>query len=409
MSVQRDDQWWEAKAYEAMGLFSPGAPIDENELFAGRRQQIEMIMEAVALRGHHAIIFGERGVGKTSLARTFHYRLKTKTAEVPAVIVNCDPSDNFSTLWRKVLRDLSQGGKDLAAAYPGDIGPDEVRRVLAGFDLSDVPIIILDEFDKLKDQQARVLVANTIKALSDYSVNATLVIVGVASSVSELLEEHESISRALIRIPMPRMKAAELKEIIDKRLAKLGMKISQQALAQIIAISAGLPHYTHLLGMYATRRALNARTLSITETHIDQAENDCLDRVDQTIKEQYHRATHSPRAGNIYRQVLLACALAEPDELGYFPAKAIERPLSEIMGSKYDIPKFGQHLKILCQQDRGRMLEQTGTSRRFRYRFAEPLVQPYVLLRGLADGLIDKAKLSALMPNYLQPRLSSEF
>jgi hypothetical protein len=351
-------------------------------------------------------LYGERGVGKTSLARTFSTRLITPTKTLSAVPINCDPSDTFSTLWKKVFRDLSLGGNDLSLSFPGEVAPDDVRRVLSSFDLNTTPIIILDEFDKLQDDKAKLLIANTIKALSDYSVPSTLILVGVANSVSELVSEHQSISRALVQVYMPRMNFGELQEIMDKRLARLGMKISVAAMAQIVGLSRGLPHYTHLLGLHSVRQALASASLTVEEVHVDNAEKDCLDRVDGTIADQYHQATQSPRGGNIYKEVLLASALAEPDDLGFFPAKAVEIPLSIIMQQQYDTGKFGQHLKKLCELERGKILELTGTPRRFRYRFVEPLMQPYVILRGLKEGLLNKAQLQQLAPNYLTPKLA---
>jgi len=401
---------WKAKEFEAMELFSPGAPIDEDALFAGRAQQIGKMIDAVLQRGQHAIVYGERGVGKTSLARTFKYKLLGPTRHLAVIIVNCDPSDTFTSIWRKVFRDLaSSEGNNLANDYPGEISPDDVRRELSGFDLTVTPIVILDEFDQLRDPTAKTLIANTIKALSDFSIPATVILVGVANSVAELVNEHLSLSRAIVQVPMQRMSAAELEEIVESRLNKLGMKISRSALAQIIALSRGLPHYTHLLGQFSARQALATEHLTIEESHVDAAERDCLERANQTIRQHYHSATHSPRGGNIYKEVILACALAEPDEFGYFPPKAVTIPLSAIMKKPYTVAMFGVHLKRLCDDDRGSILEFTGSSRRFRYRFREPLMQPYVVLRGLAENLIEKTVLKQLMPNYLQPRLSSVF
>lgn len=396
---------WQAKDYEALQLFTPGAPIDEDALFAGRAKQIDQLIETVLQKGRHAIIYGERGVGKTSLARTFRSRLLSPVKELQAVQINCDPADDFSSLWKKVFTDLSyENGESVEAAR--QISPDRVRRVLASFDLNTTPIIILDEFDKLTNAEARGLVANTIKSLSDYSVPATLILVGVANSIDALLAEHQSISRALEQVPMPRMKARELEEIVSTRLARLGMKMSKPAMAQVVGLSSGLPHYAHLLGLYAVRSALAAKILTVDEEHVDTAEKVCLEKVDGSLVSQYHRASQSHRSGNIYKEVLLACALAEPDERGYFPAKAVEFPLSTIMKKKYTTEMFGQHLKKLNTDERGEILELDGTPRRFRYRFQEPLMQPYVILRGLKEGLIDKETMKALMPNYLQPRLS---
>ena len=217
------------------------------------------------------------------------------------------PRPLSSRRWHK------RGGRDLERSFAG-----RYSRTSSRFELTTTPIIILDEFDKLRDENAKSLLANTIKSLSDYSVSATLVLVGVAKSVKELLRDHQSLGRALIQIPMSRMKANELSEIIDKRLPRVGMTISPLAKAQIIALSSGLPHYTHLLGQHAARIAIEGLTLHIDVIHVDEAERACLERAHHSIREQYHRATQSPRSGNIYKEVLLACALAEPDELSDF-------------------------------------------------------------------------------------------
>ena len=408
MNAKTDDDWKQLD-WEVMQLFSPGAPIDESELFAGRTTQVLRIIDAVFQRGQHVIVYGERGVGKTSFANTFSVKMSAATNFLAPIINNCDPSDDYTALWKKVFRDLTRNGQTLADSYEDEITPDDVRRELSTFSLNTTPIIILDEFDQLRDNKDRGLVANTIKALSDHSVRATMVLVGVAQSVGDLIKEHESISRALVQILMPRMELSELEEIIDKRLPRVGMNITRSAMAQITALSRGLPHYTHLLGQYSARRAIRNHTLTITEDHVEEAERDCLERVDQSTREQYHKAALSPRQGNIYKEVLLACALAKCDELGFFPAKAVRAPLSLIMRKPYEIAMFGQHLKKLCEYDRGSILEQIGSPRRFRYRFVHPLMQPYVILRGLSLKLTDKKTLKDLMPSYQQSRLSSEF
>ena len=46
--------------------FSPSAPID-SRVYSGRESQIADVINACMQRGQHAVIFGERGAGKTSL------------------------------------------------------------------------------------------------------------------------------------------------------------------------------------------------------------------------------------------------------------------------------------------------------------------------------------------------------
>src|SRR5207253_10807798 len=61
--------------------------------------------------------------------------------------------------------------------------------------------------------------------------------------------------------------------------------------------------------------SLQNRTLTVDISHIEKALPDCISETAQTIREKHHKATISPRAGNIYKEVLLAAALTQVDEL----------------------------------------------------------------------------------------------
>jgi Cdc6-like AAA superfamily ATPase len=401
---------WQARIYDALDAFTPGAPIDELDLLAGRGPQIARMIETVMQRGLHAILYGERGVGKSSLANTFATKLLKGARLLNCIPINCHPGDDFSAVWRKVFRRLEIDGETLAQKYPGVIDPDEVVVELSKFDLNIIPIIILDEFDKLSGNDLRNRIANTIKNLSDRSVRATVIIVGVADSVSDLIEEHESILRCLRQIPMQRMNPDELREIIDKRLPRLGMKIRGDAMAHIISLSRGLPHYTHLFGQQSAKQCLEDRQLTVDIKHVDKAIPNCISETAQTIREQYHKATLSPRKGNIYKEVLLAAALVQVDDLGYFAPADLQKPLAAMLQrQEAKVSLFGQHLKSLCEPDRGSILEQIGTDRKFRYRFVEPMMQPFILIQGLRTGQITRQQVNDLAATHYQPRSSNEF
>ena len=311
-------------------------------------------------------------------------------------------------MWRKVFRRLERDGDNLAQKYPGVIDPDEVVLELSAFPATTVPIIILDEFDKIPSRETRNLVANTIKNLSDRSVRATVIVVGVADSVGKLIDEHESIQRCLRQIPMQRMAPSELAEIVKKRLPPLGMSIQQDALSHIVSLSRGLPHYTHLFGQQAAKKTVECRQLVVELAHVDLAIPNCIAETSQTIRDQYHAATISPRKGNIYKEVLLAAALAQVDELGYFQPSDLRIALAALLKrGEVAVSLFGQHLKNLCEPDRGGILEQTGSERRYRYRFVDPMMQPFVLLQGLRGALITRQQVNDLAATHYQPRFSS--
>jgi vacuolar-type H+-ATPase subunit F/Vma7 len=317
--------------------------------------------------------------------------------------------DSYSSLWEKVfqkivlaneVRKIGFGNNKetemvrIVDKFGKNISPDAVRNVLSILSTQFLPILIIDEFDRVKDEDVRTAIADTIKTLSDNAISATVVLVGVADSVNDLIREHQSVERALVQIPIPRMSNQELNEIIENGLEILGMSIEEKAKNEIALLSQGLPHYTHLLGLHATREALDKETKVIRIDHVNTAIRGALAQAQQTIRSAYHKATTSTRRNSIYSHVLLACALAPTDGMGYFAAGDIRIPLNEIMGKTYDIPSFSRHLYEFCEPaKRGAILQKTGSPHRYKFRFVNPLMQPYIVMQGLATALIDAQKL----------------
>jgi hypothetical protein len=250
-------------------------------------------------------------------------------------------------------------------------------------------VIFFDEFDRVPRGVVSRLMADTIKTLSDQGVNTTIVLVGVADDVGQLIAEHESIERGLTQIPMPRMSGDELKDIVRRGLASVEMTIGDDAVGRITALSQGLPHYTHLLGQEAARSAVWDRTDNVEISDVVVAMRKAVDRSPHSLAAKYHAATSTPRAKTLYPDVILAAALARGDELGYVAAVDIRDPLRAITKKPYEIPAFSPHLHELTEEDRGCVLQKTGAPRRFRFRFTNPLLQPYVIMRALAEGTVD--------------------
>jgi len=393
---------------EPYRVFSPTAPIDEKALFAGRIKQVSEVLAAIAQKGQHAILYGERGVGKTSLANVIADFLGRDKVITPRL--NCDSLDNFASVWNKVMDEIWMQNMVAAAGFGdakkdesysakellGDtINPDSVRRALTIVSTKSLPIIILDEFDRL-DEITKRGIADTVKTLSDHSVNATILLVGVADSVDQLIGQHESVERALAQVHMPRMSAAEIRQIIVTGLSRLGLTIEESAMQKIEMLARGLPHYAHLLGLHSAQQAMAARVTEVSIPVVDAAIRSAISGAQQSIKTAWHTATTSPRKDNLFADVLLACALAAPDELGYCAPQDIREVLKVILTRPIRIANFSQHLIDFCDAKKGPILEKKGETRKFRYRFINPLMQTFVVMQGFAMGKLDDAKLREL-------------
>lgn len=414
--VKDEPEDWATLWNEITDAFSPGAPIQERDLFAGRAPELQALIDAVHQRGRHAVLFGERGVGKTSLANILPLTITNPTREVASVRVNASPNDSFDSLWRKVFKRFSyaEAGapsvtRKISDELPAELAPDDVQLALEGFSDNQIPVVILDEFDRIEDRSVTRLVADTIKALSDYSVNVTIVVVGVAEDVASLISGHESISRSLLQVKMPRMSQDELGDIIAKRYKKLGMAATADVLWKITFLSRGLPYYTHLLAMYAARNAVSHKRKMVNEKDLDEAMKIALSDIDQMIRERYLSATVSQRPNEtLYEPILLACALAVSDELGRFQQSAVTLPLNKIVpGRSYAPATFAFHMNAFCTPQRQNVLERLGEARNYRYRFTDPMMQPFVILKGLNDGRISD-EIADIFSARRQLRLSAD-
>ena len=374
--------------------FRPAAPIDRRGLFSGRTDEIAELYSVVAQPGQHAVIYGERGVGKTSLVTVVAEMLTGSGVRAARAI--CDSSDDFSSVWRKALSEISferteqgvgfasgttQTSSSAAALLgPDPVTPHAVARALQALGHESNLAVVVDEFDRLQGTgaKARALFADTIKTLSDRVAPATIVIVGVADDVSELIREHGSVERALVQVRMPRMTRDELSEIAARGVESARMTISRPAVARITALSQGLPHYTHLLTQLAAQSALAERRADIATRDVDAAVARALDRAQQSVTEAYYRATSGD--GDERRRILLACALAEEDDFGFFSADDLGEPLGRIgreagESLEQDLLELARAETVLQRRDN-------------RYRFVNPLLQPYVVMRGLSEGLV---------------------
>ena len=386
-------QWeeWEVRLSQT---FSPATAVNRKDFFHGRQAIMRRLIDAANQAGQHAIIYGERGVGKTSLANVLSSYLEPFTSEtIASARVNCYGETTYAQIWNALFR---QVGLPTKGEYDR-LTLDDVFDTLHNEDTRKL-ILIVDEFDRIQDPDIDTLFADTIKTLSDFDVDTTLILVGVADDVDDLITEHESINRCLVQIHLPRMTVEELEAIVNFGIDTVGMQISHEAVSQICSVSLGLPNYVHALGLAAGRAAIDRRSRRIDTKDVTEAIKVLVLESQQTIIRAFDLATASPRRQNFFFQVLLACSLAPTDQMGYFRAADIRSMYSRIMGRNQEIPSYVRHLHGLCEAKRGSVLQKLGESHSYRYRFADPVLQPYVLMRGLERGLVDLNDVTGVRP-----------
>jgi hypothetical protein len=193
------------------------------------------------------------------------------------------------------------------------------------------------------------------------------------------------------------MSLDESAQILTAGGKKLSIVFSPDSIDQIVGLSQGFPHYTHLLALHSVRACIDHDDSEVLSKHVDLAIRKAVEDAQQSLKSAYYKAVSSPRKDALHAYVLLACALAEPDQFGYFAAGDVRDPLDRITGKTYDFGAYAKHLRDFCGHDRGEVLLRTGVPHKFRFRFRNPLMQPLVIMQGLLDKRIDRAKVEEVI------------
>ena len=207
-----------------------------------------------------------------------------------------------------------------------------------------------------------------------------MIIVGVSDNVSDLIENDKSIERCTTQVRMPRMGADEIEKILDSRIPKLGMEISDEAVWRIVCIARGLPAYAHNFGKYAVKAAINRKSLEINENDVELAIANVLLKTQQTNLEAFQNAVHSSKANARYRQTLTACALAVHDESGSFSPTDVIEPLSEMLKREVTLADFQKHLDLFQSPERGEVLIRRGAD--LDRGDTNPLSIPFIITKG---------------------------
>lgn len=384
---QSDKEWWDLELH-VTNLFSPHAPVDADELFSGRKELLYRLLDVIYQRGLHAVLYGERGVGKTSLTYILRDKLFQGPSYTKIVRRQCTADHTFAMIWQNIFDEFTINGESGEKAISDNATAYEIVRLFEDFPKDIRPVIVIDEFDRVRDESTSVKMADTIKYLADTSSTATIVVVGVAANVADLFGGHGSIHRNLQQIRMPRMSYEELAKIIDDRAALTKMIVAPSVRDEIIENSQGLPGYTHLLGQAAFRNAIHRHSVEVEPIDLAAAMLKCINEADESVREAYATAVRSSQK-NQYKEALLACALADTDEKGYFRASAVREPFQTITGkANADVFNYSQNLKEFCKQERGPALIKVGQPNASEYRFADALLRPYVIIKGHSDGLM---------------------
>jgi uncharacterized protein len=394
---------------------TPSDTIKTPDRLFGREKMLQRIDRAFSSPGRQIFIYGDRGVGKTSLALTSAF-LHTGIENVP-IYVMCGSTNNFSQTIQAIgnatipvqdrverlrpgssfnlslagfgggMTDPARGGAGLAAPQSLTEALDVIRYVAEK--RSGTTIIIVDELERIQGDGEREKFAEFIRNIPELNADVRFIFCGIMHDIDELLKSHPSAGRILEAIELKRLHYSDLWKILTAVSEKLNIELQQEALIRVSQVSDGFPHYVHLIGeaLFWSMFDDPNEVIRSGPDHFKAAITGALQRVEPALRVQYEKAIRKTRNTADYEEALWALADSTSDR----------RQITEIYESSYkwimlkrpnrrmlERDQLNQRYLSMRKESHGHILAWYGSGW---FAFRENIMRGYVRMRAEAQGL----------------------
>ncbi|PJG49581.1 ATPase [Sphingobium sp. LB126] len=231
--------------------FNTAMPVTDRHGLAGRNSELEKLVEAIVVQRKHAVIFGTRGSGKTSLARVFGDL--ADEAGCIALYASANGEADFDSLFRPFLTELpmSNTGQERVRKMMGERLDVSRLSALLVEEVRERSILIIDEYDRVQSETAKQEVATLLKLLTDIHSPVQVVLVGIASDIDGLIAAHPSLRRHLASQRVAPIPKPELERLLLSCAGNARLSIDDDALDMLSGAAMGSPYHARLFGMSA--------------------------------------------------------------------------------------------------------------------------------------------------------------
>jgi hypothetical protein len=399
---------------EPEDVFTPRTPVSR-EMFVKRNEPgldghlgvQTNLRYSLRDRGGQVLVFGDTGVGKTSLVK---YAAEDESMDF--ISIDCLSGRTYEEiLIDKLVKSRETGGSNLTGGS-AEVGSNLFGRlsgkherkheyellkgqlidsVVKAMDDAGAQLLVLDNFQNLTDEKSRTLVAEHIEIMSDHAAdygNKKLVIIGIADDAQSLLGGSRSFRRRTKEIGVPRMPDEEIKEILLNGFSSLQLEPDDDTIKQLVFYADGFPFFAHLLGLHVAILADEKRTREIRSDAdlVPHALTRLVLEIEQSLRHSIKQAFEggsASRVGVESRQNILTM-LANSSGRDWSSGEVIEMYEREFQKEDSGHLIYNA-LREFAKPEFGKILQRTGLRSHYRYKFSDPYMRP--LLRISESGI----------------------
>jgi uncharacterized protein len=269
---------------------------------------------------------------------------------------------------------------------------------------SEQPVVVIDEFERIKDERERSFFADFIKQCGDQSLPVKFIFCGIGTALSDLLDAHHSCYRYLTAVELERLGLDPRLEIIANAVRAFGLQVEDTTAYRIAMISDGFPHYVHLITEKLLWQVFEDTTeIAVTQPqHYTEAIEAAVLDIEPHLKAMYEKASLKYKTD--YEIILWAIAddalLKRRSADIYSSYVRIMRSMRSIKEDPLSRETFNQRMNALKKPAHASIVR---ANRQGWYEFTEAVVRGYVRLRAEDRGvqLGSDHPLDAKNPNAL--------
>lgn len=391
----------------------PAQHIETSRQLKGRKKALSEMQDAIETSGTHPFIWGSRGIGKTSVAHTA-CEIFSDEVELRAVVA-CGKETEFPELIADIVADsvrrqpkllknttfkakISAFGMSVEGGFlsrsPGALSfsPNQATSLIEDTvlpnDVEKTPIVIVDEFDRLQNEDTFQHISDMLKQMSVVGNRVKFIFCGVTRDLNDLLGAHESVERYIHGVGLQPLTHDAIWEIVADVEQEFQIKFERGQTIRIGQIASGYPHFAHLilkntlLSMFEISKKESAVTAQIFRESLNKSAEQAATRLRTAYENAVRRGTDR------YIEVLFAVANSEHLTRQFKDIVSDYERIMLVRSNRegYDTDKNNaQDLRnaLNALKDRGVL----SKSKSGWYEFEDPMLRSYIRLVAQKDGL----------------------
>lgn len=359
-------------------VFRPGKlPIASGNVYVTRGKTEEIFKKSLH-RGFIPLVYGEYGVGKTSMARHVIREIygdenlinieSVSGKSLNDVFTRCferssafclqknDSEKKQSPFFKKLLGFFFKKFDHTSLAEAPGPGPrfseqDTINSISATSDSRIIEIcehygaiLVLDEIHKASDEFINEIVP-FIKSYGNASCERfKIILLGTSSEATKLIHKDPGIDRLIEDIPLPPMCTEEANFVVEQGMKNLAIELVDSAKEKIISISGGYPNILQYLCLEASEFAFSRKSRKLDVCDVENALTNYVERKESRLYRVYKKAIETNGTKKYRKRILQAVAELEED---YVTTTQICLLLTDYMGQNVSASKISSLLKNL--------------------------------------------------------------